>query len=295
MGSEMKNCAQSRVARERRADARPIFVEGWRKRVGPNQVSLSRGRLPEQSKRVEIWVAGTRPLLDAKSCLHLLTAKDWAALNAIKHPASRNSSIAARILLRLALSRTVDRAVAPAEWEFSVGELDRPVVARALPKINFSVSHVDQAVAVAVSKELDIGVDIESVDQDVADNVMAEFCNLDEHAYIRTLPEPRRGREFIRIWTHKEAYTKMKGLGHSLEFKTINLMPGPEEGLASRVLESSSIAQFESFYVSADRSLFHVSLAAAGTPVLDEAVELQIIDLVGANGRRAAHVAPSCG
>ena len=68
----------------------------------------------------------------------------------------------------------------------------------AVRQINFSVSHVDQVVTVAVSKELDVGIDVESIDQSVADGVMAEFCNLNEHAYIQALPELRRGREFIR-------------------------------------------------------------------------------------------------
>jgi phosphopantetheinyl transferase len=279
---------------ERRSAERPIFEDGWRKLIGSPPAAAHHAGLLRPARRVELWVAGTEGLLRAKSCLHLLTARDWAALTAIRHHANRNSAIAARILLRLGLSRAVGRTVAPGDWEFTVGAHQRPVVADHLPQIRFSVSHVDDVVVVAISPDLDVGVDVESIDQDVTDDVVAEFCHRDERSYVESLPGPRRVREFIRLWTLKEAYTKMTGQGHFLDFSTLNVMSGPASPPAGLDASSVQASGFESFYVSANHELFHASLAIERAAGIDGSMEIQLINFVDPPGAGAARVAPSC-
>jgi len=286
------HCAPRHASHERRSASRPFFMVGWRKPVGPRFAAVSQNASPGSNHRVDVWVGSTDGLLRAKSCLQLLTGKDWAALTRIQHPASRNSSIASRILLRLGLSMAVDRTVAPADWDFSVTAQQRPVVADGLPQIHFSVSHVDQLAAVAISPHLNIGIDVESIDQDVTEDVMAAFCHRDERRSVRDLSGPQRVREFIRLWTLKEAYTKLVGVGHALDFQMIKFMLDPVD-LASAGGGAAGVpTQFENFYVSLNHALFHASLAVE-EPRIAGSTEVRIISLADPAGGGAAQVSPS--
>ena len=284
---------QWRSSGERRSTSRPLFVEGWRKSVGRRSVSVSRDSLCANNS-VHIWVADTDSLLRAKSCLRLLTERDWTALNRIQNPASRSSATTARVLLRLGLSKAVDRAVAPTEWDFSTTPQQRPIVAEDLPQVNFSVSHVDQLAVVAISPHLNIGIDVESVDQDVTENLMAAFCHRDERRSVRALSDLQRTRAFIRLWTLKEAYTKMVGVGHSLDFEMIKFMLDPIDLVSVGDGATSVPTQFENFYVSLKQALFHASLAIEKPAGVAGATEVQIISLVDSIGEGAVLVSPSC-
>jgi phosphopantetheinyl transferase len=287
---EQGRSAERRMSGERRSASRPLFMEGWRKAVGRRFVSVSRNSHLYPNNSVQIWVADTDGLLRAKSYLQLLTEKDWTSLND-NHPANRNSAITARVLLRLGLSKAVDRTVGPTEWDFSVTEQQRPIVAKCLPQIHFSVSHVDQLSVVAISPHLNVGIDIESVDQNVAENVMAAFSHRDEQRSMRALSELQRTREFVRLWTLKEAYTKMVGVGHSLDFKIVKFVLDPINLACAGGCATSVPTQFESFYVSLKHTLFHASLAIEEP---SGATEVQLISLVDTAGQSAAFVSPSC-
>jgi phosphopantetheinyl transferase len=269
-------------------------MEGWRKPVGPRLAAVSQEPSGCSIQRIEIWVASTNGLLRANSCLQLLTDKDWASLTRIHDPANRNSAISARVLLRLGLSRATDRTVAPAEWDFSVTAQQRPVVANGLPQVHFSVSHIDELAVVAISPNLNVGIDVESVDQNVTDNVMAEFCHRDEQRSVRDLSDLQRIREFIRLWTLKEAYTKMMGVGHALDFKMIKFMLDPINLTSAGGCATGVPTQFENFYVSLNHGLFHASLAIEEPARIGGSTEVQIISLVDSAGEGAALVSPSC-
>jgi phosphopantetheinyl transferase len=290
-GGARGRCAQQRIFSERRSASRPLFMEGWRKAVGQRFASVSQNSSLCSNGSVQIWIADTDGLLRAKSCMQLLTEKDWTSLNRIQNPPNRNSAITARVLLRLGLSKAVDRAVGPTDWDFSVTAQQRPIVAEGLPQVHFSVSHVDRLAVVAISPHLNVGIDVESVDQNVTENVMAAFCHRDEHRSVRALSDLQRTREFIRLWTLKEAYTKMMGVGHSLDFQIIKFVLDPID-LASAGGGSTSVpTQFENFYVSLKHALFHASLAIeepTGT------TEVQLISLVDSMSEGAALVSPSC-
>ncbi len=280
---------------ERRSPARPKFTEGWRKEL-VNKLAKANATAPataEISDRVAIWLANPDALLRADSCLKVLNAEDWTALNMIKDPSSRRSAIAGRVLLRIGLSRTVKHKVAPSAWRFERAAHDKPVVAAGLPPVNFSVSHVDQLVVAAISPTLDIGIDVECLDQNVNEDVIAEFCHLDEKHSVGGLPRPQEIREFIRLWTLKEAYTKLTGLGHNLDFNTMNFTLDPANlRTAHKGRGLNRPTQFETFFIAYEHALFHVSLAIQHPAVDAGSMELQIVNLESPDGSEAAYVAP---
>ena len=292
-GGQQSGRAQQRVSNERRSASRPLFTEGWRKPIGRRFVSVSQNCSRCSNNSIDIWVADADRLLCAKSCLKLLTEKDWDSLNRIQNPANRNSAITARVLLRLGLSKAVDRAVAPMEWDFSVTAQHRPIVAKGLPQVYFSVSHVDQLAVVAISPHLNIGIDVEGVDQSVTENVMAAFCHHDEQRSVLALSDLQRTREFIRLWTLKEAYTKMLGVGHMLDFKLIKFMLGPID-VSTDGGATGAPTLFENFYISLKHALFHASIAIEEPARIVDSTEVQIISLTDSAGEGAVLVSPSC-
>ena len=75
---------------------------------------------------------------------------------------------------------------------------------------HFNVSHSGAWVACAVS-EVPIGIDLEVVrERDLA--VARRICSPDEMAYIFDSEQDRLYR-FLQVWTAKEAYVKLTGIG----------------------------------------------------------------------------------
>jgi 4'-phosphopantetheinyl transferase len=280
---------------ERRSVTRPKFIEGWHKAL-KRKLAQAQAASPSAAKpggRVDIWVANPDALLQAESALKLLSNQDWSALNRTQDPSIRRSGVAARVLLRIGLSQAADHKVPPSDWRFATAANNRPVVAGGLPLVHFSISHVDQLAIVAISLTHDVGIDVECIDQNVSKNVIAEFCHLDEHHSVGGLPRPQEIREFIRLWTLKEAYAKMIGLGHALDFKMIKFTLDPIDlKSAGEGRKRNGSTQFETFYVSYKHALFHASLAIRHPPASVGSTEVHIISLANAEGNDVAPAAP---
>jgi phosphopantetheinyl transferase len=252
---------------ERRSPLRPKFREGWRKHISGG----TRGGLPgsdaEGASPVYVWMSRVDSLLAAASNLNLLNADDRSALQTLRCRSARQSATAARILLRLALSAMTDRRIAPQKWQFARSDLGKPFVIENHEGIDFSVSHVDAVVMVATGRDVSVGIDVETVDQQLEDKVIDHFCHASERDVLEALPEAQRRRVFLEFWTEKEAYTKMLGLGHSLEFQSLSVLRSQEaEADNSRVCT-------EDFYFSVDHSLYHAAL------VVDRKADHRPIDI----------------
>ena len=163
------------------------------------------------------------------------------------------------------------------------------MVTRAFPDINFSVSHVDALTVVAVSSSLNLGIDVETIDQHLNGSVVAGFCHAKEHSVLEGLPHHQKVREFVRFWTQKEAYTKLIGLGHSVEFNSINCLTGPNTIEPSSAI---SLMHFESFFVPIDRSLYHASLSMEPPKSNITSVDVQLMNVVGPDRTKDASPAP---
>lgn len=253
---------------------RPRLIDGWRKSLPPAQSIVA----PAHEKlRVEVLVAPIASLLRATSAFALLTDADRISFQRLRAPAARHSAIAARILLRLGLSRAVKRSVSPRDWNFEKNTYGKPAVTNPFPPVNFSVSHVDALAAVAVAPELNIGVDVEAIDQAPDAAVIADFLHANERLALDRLPPQWRANEFIRLWTRKEAYSKLIGLGHSIDFASIDCR---DENRPRFPTAPHRLACLESFHLLVCRSVFQASLAIGAMPYA-AAIEIQLIDVRG--------------
>lgn len=78
------------------------------------------------------------------------------------------------------------------------------------PDLWVSISHCRTAVAVAVSSEDRVGIDVECRRR-IGDGLMERVCAEDELAAVRSAEDSVMA--FLQLWTRKEAVLKMRGTG----------------------------------------------------------------------------------
>jgi phosphopantetheinyl transferase len=269
---------------ERRSPLRPQFREGWRKRVPGDRPDATFATT--NASPIYVWASKVETLLASAANLDLLNDDDQAALQALSCGSTRDSAAAARILLRLSLSAMTNRRVAPQKWRFLRNDFGKPLIKDNNEGLEFSVSHVDNVVMTAIGRGVSVGIDVESVDQPLEDKVFDQFCHASELRILDTLPSAQRRRVFLELWTGKEAYTKMLGLGHALEFQSLSALK------TQRAEDETALAHVEDFYFSVDHSLYHATLAVdrkTDRPPID----IQLMNTV-LPGRAAVTLSAAC-
>jgi len=145
----------------------------------------------------------------------------------------RNRFIVGRGLLRTILGRYL--GMAPDRLQFHYSPLGKP----ALPagseskSIRFNVSHSGGVALYAVTRGRGIGVDIERIRPDFANEEIAgRFFSPREVAALNALPPQSRLDAFFACWTRKEAYIKARGEGLSLPLNCFDVSLAPGEPAA---------------------------------------------------------------
>jgi Phosphopantetheinyl transferase len=99
---------------------------------------------------------------------------------------------------------------------FEYGEHGKPSIV-GHPEIHFSLSHCREAVACVVSHHA-VGIDVEAI-REYRESLARYTMNDAELHQILSAPEP--ARDFIRLWTMKEAQLKLIGTGISNDIKGV--------------------------------------------------------------------------
>jgi 4'-phosphopantetheinyl transferase len=126
----------------------------------------------------------------------------------------RRRFLCARGSLREILADLVD--LPPAELRFGYGDQGKPFLD--LPgDLRFNLSHSHERALVGATWGRDLGVDLEHLREGQDLRGLAErFFSEPERQALRRVPEPEFRREFLRVWTRKEAYLKARGTGLAL-------------------------------------------------------------------------------
>ena len=266
------------------------FAESWRKLIQRSD----RVTLGFVKHRIALWLAPVQLLTDASSYQDLLSNEDLVAIDQFRLSLARSSAIAGRILLRIGLSHAVDGRFEPKDWRIVSSSNGKPIIGKGQPNMQFSISHTDQVAAVAISQDLPVGVDVESVEHPATKELIDAFCCGCEQPLLISGPAHQTSREFIRLWTLKEAYSKMIGLGHSIDFNSLgfsldslSLLHATKEDLPP------ADVHFETMWISAKTTLHHLSLAIDFSTSKSNSVELQVIAPSAFVDGRSAIIAPS--
>jgi 4'-phosphopantetheinyl transferase len=149
----------------------------------------------------------------------------------------RRDFAVAHALVRRALSAQVQRP--PREWRFVSGSRGKPLLdgdVAARTQLSFNLAHTDGLVACAITRDADVGIDVETIDRDAdAVQLARHYFSPVEIAEIERCAEEDRQTRFIEIWTLKEAYVKAVGDGLSYALDTFGF-----------VFEGSALLHFRS-------------------------------------------------
>ncbi len=145
----------------------------------------------------------------------VLSAEELERVRAFGHGVVRDEFITGRVLLRLALGRIL--GLSPALVPLGIDPLGRPVVRGPWADWSFSVSHAAGLVAVAITRGLEVGLDVEAEERGVDDwkSMAGQVLGDDEVGEIDALPMGGQAAAFLRFWVAKEAVLKALGIGIS--------------------------------------------------------------------------------
>ncbi|HEX7294719.1 MAG TPA: 4'-phosphopantetheinyl transferase superfamily protein [Pyrinomonadaceae bacterium] len=144
----------------------------------------------------------------------------------------RTDFVVARGILRMLLSLYV--GLEPQEFRFVFNPFGKPSLALTPAPVRFNLSHSNKYALYAFSREREVGIDIEELRPDVAEETRPEsFFSPAEVTTLRALDPAFKTQAFFDCWTRKEAYIKAVGKGVSLpldEF-SVSLTPGTPAAL----------------------------------------------------------------
>jgi 4'-phosphopantetheinyl transferase len=164
----------------------------------------------------------------------VLTPDETARADRFLMDVHRNRFIAARALLRDLLAGYLSQP--PQAIRFEYNEWGKPALAPGLASsdLRFNLSHSQDLAMYVFVLERDVGVDIEMIRADIANERIAEnFFSRWEVETLRALPREHQAEAFFNCWTRKEAYVKARGQGLSIELDSfdVSLVPGEEAKL----------------------------------------------------------------
>ena len=121
----------------------------------------------------------------------------------------RSVYIVGHALMRDMLARAVGGSAH--DFAFTTGAHGKPeaVLAASAPRLRINLSHTRGLAAVAMTQDVDVGVDVEwmSRDRDLL-NIAERFFAVDERRQLALAAETDRRDCFFAFWTLKEAYIK---------------------------------------------------------------------------------------
>jgi phosphopantetheinyl transferase len=285
--AELRCLARSEPGTASEPGQQASFIKGWCKTIGaaPHDSATARDR-------VEVWLAPVQSVADHSNYRKILSASELLALDQIKSPPLHDRKLAGRVVLRTALSHAVDWRVGPREWRIQPDANGRPRIAKSMPQLNFSISYAEPVVVIAVSGKLPVGIDVETVEDTSTEDLITAFCCPCEQNLLHTGAASQNSRDFVRLWTLKEAYTKLVGLGHGIDFGSIGFSLNSLHLLHGGAAPAQDRnVHFETMWVTSGRTLNHVAIAidlSART-----SADLQVMSMASADASATAIHVPN--
>ncbi|WP_299596926.1 4'-phosphopantetheinyl transferase superfamily protein [uncultured Microbulbifer sp.] len=222
-----------------------------------------------------VWLLHTNDIPpgseEARALEALLSGDERLRRERYKREEARYQFLLSRALLRRVLGNICGQA--PETLIFQVADSGKPRLAE-VPELHFSLSHSGQWIALGVSCESDIGVDIEQPTRPRNFlSIARHYFHQDERTLLETAPPELLPVHFYRLWTMKEAFFKARGTGISEGLGRINLAGfhlGHGIALDASFEEPGAPWQFN-YSMHPMRDGNHVHLALAGRdPALGE-------------------------
>jgi phosphopantetheinyl transferase len=185
-----------------------------------------RGTKIVMQQETVLWLGTVPEYFSLRACdiTTVLNAGDTRHYYRLRSQFLQQRFLYGRVLLRRALSQLSGNGIRPEQWRFTRTKFGKPVIdpAAGLPDLHFNISYDGEVVVLLVSTSCRVGVDIERV-HDRQDMQITAALSRKERKTLSAFPVADRTSAALRIWTIKEAYSKLLGLGLNLDFSTLNV------------------------------------------------------------------------
>lgn len=186
------------------------------------------------SDEVHVWLASLNQTAETiQNLRQILSADEEKRAERFYFPRHREHFIVARGLLRTILGLYLDKE--PQTLSFSYNSYGKPslIPEQGGDNLRFNLSHSHELALYAVTRNRDIGVDIERISTERSCEEIAErFFSPLEKATLRSLPANIKHQAFFNCWTRKEAFIKATGKGLSLPLDQFDVTVAPGEPAA---------------------------------------------------------------
>ncbi len=219
---------QRKCEREQRSNVITSLKSSWNT---PPQDSIL------ADNKVDVWrIALDRPADQTEELQRLLTPAERSRADRFHFERDRQRFVTARGLLRVILGRYLD--LNPSHLRFVYGDYGKPALAPASVTrgLQFNLSHAHSLALVTVSRDRQLGIDLEYIRPIPEVEQIAELIlSPQEKGAWRALAGTEKLETFFGLWTCKEAYTKAKGEGLARPMDQIQVGPvlGKEIALGS--------------------------------------------------------------
>jgi len=166
---------------------------------------------------VHLWIGRPDSISDPRLLRHfrkLLSQDERERLDRYHFAEDRHAGLLTRAMVRCLLSRYA--AVTPSHWRFQTNQYGRPEIAEPefANALRFNVAHTKGMIVVLISKEREVGVDVECLPyHGPCLQLASRFFSAAEVSVLRSLTPAERSLRFIQYWTLKEAFLKARGMG----------------------------------------------------------------------------------
>ncbi|VAH01476.1 unnamed protein product [Triticum turgidum subsp. durum] len=232
--------------------------------IPPRTPGVSGGRLfsslplppPLQSPReVHVWYLCPDEL-NNQSQLNmyeeLLSPSERKYADSMKATLLRKDVVLSRALLRTTLSRYTDCKIDPRSFEFKKNKFGKPEVlwplddSTAEQPLHFNISHTTSLIACGIAINAHIGIDVEEKKRNTTKNILSLARRYFTPSEVDSLAEisdsDAQRKEFLKLWTLKEAYVKALGMGFSgAPFSTFSIMLETSKGI--RISKTSNTSR----------------------------------------------------
>ncbi len=163
---------------------------------------------------MKIYLSNTKDLMNKNlfnAFYSLMSSERKAKIDRYIFGKDKRLSLGAGILLRLGLCES---GINADEAEFQIGENGKPYLSENY-NVFFNLSHSDEMVMCVIADN-EVGCDIEKIN-DIDLDIAKNYFYSSEYKLILSRPtKEKRNDTFFRLWTLKESFMKLTGLGMSL-------------------------------------------------------------------------------
>jgi len=183
---------------------------------------------------IHVWRVS---LAQTESCLQslqqTLSTDERTKADRFRFPKDRSQFIVSRGALRAILSRYLNISSHILCFDYNPYGKPSLTVAQGGNTLRFNLSHSRGIALIALTKNRDIGVDIEGINPNFSCLEIAnKFFSPLENSVLRSLPEHLQATAFFTCWTRKEAYIKAVGKGLSIPLNQFDVSLAPGEPAA---------------------------------------------------------------